>query len=606
MSDRLTRSLGNTCKPVTCGQNGFLFYDNPFPDFATQLHFSDNLTIMSQDLLVASDSDGAYSLVDINSDLPARFQRKRPDAFKDIISDYRLILIEHLGEDTNLYLVSNRAGNGRIYYHTIESGIVFSSDFRFLLKLVPLDVDRTAIYSILKYGAVPEPMTISTNIAAVPPSHYVHYDVFKDSYRTSSYFQFEFPCDQRPQAADDFDTAIQPARQALRKSAQFLRQFEPAILISGGIDSSLYASYLNQFDGDRLQGVNCRFGSEDSEFVFAKMFAERINADLHIGNMRQEDALTVLDDAVALTGHPFADFSSLTIVYILKFIKQNVKQTTMLIEGNGGDDCFGFADLANQSKMRTKSYFPGACKSMISSLFGNAKAWQWESRQGFLARIIALADDHEINPLNYFLVFSPVNFLGLNDCETWDKVINDTMESVFSSCGKGYETLSYEARVTIRQLLHINSRQWAAKAFSPGESLGIRTIYPYIWADILTLQGAIPWKAKINAGIVKWPLKRLLEEFMPPEFIYRKKSGFVPPFVQWLTMRNFNYKVREVLLSSHGTVNRIVPARIITGLLDDALKGQRLRYPVLNFLWGALFTEMWLQRYRNTLEISLQ
>ena len=36
----------------------------------------------------------------------------------------------------------------------------------------------------------------------------------------------------------------------------------------------------------------------------------------------------------------------------------------------------------------------------------------------------------------------------------------------------------------------------------------------------------------MHNGIVKWPLKRMLEEFMPKEFIYRKKSGFVPPFVQ--------------------------------------------------------------------------
>jgi asparagine synthase (glutamine-hydrolysing) len=130
--------------------------------------------------------------------------------------------------------------------------------------------------------------------------------------------------------------------------------------------------------------------------------------------------------------------------------------------------------------------------------------------------------------------------------------------------------------------------------------LGIRTIYPYIWQDILILQGAIPWKAKINMGIVKWPLKRLLEEFMPPEFIYRKKVGFVPPFVGWLTSKDFNHAVREILLSSDGIIGRIVPPRIIAELLDDALRGKNLRYPVLNFLWGALFTEMWAKHYQNS------
>ena len=95
------------------------------------------------------------------------------------------------------------------------------------------------------------------------------------------------------------------------------------------------------------------------------------------------------------------------------------------------------------------------------------------------------------------------------------------------------------------------------------------------------------------------PLKRLLEEFMPREFIYRSKSGFVPPFVQWLTSEEFNQIVRDILLASDGTIRRIVPPQIITELLDDALQGKSLRFSVLNFLWGALFTEMWIQKHKG-------
>ena len=170
-----------------------------------------------------------------------------------------------------------------------------------------------------------------------------------------------------------------------------------------------------------------------------------------------------------------------------------------------------------------------------------------------MARILALADDHEINPLNYFLVFAPVNFLRLNDYEALDKRVNDTLEGVFSNYSKEYDALSYEAKITIRQLMHINSRQWAAKAFSVGESLGIRTIYPYIWRDILTLQGAIPWKAKINSGVVKWPLKRLLEEYMPPEFILdTNEQSFCQNSLTILGL--YCYKIRHWGCSSAGRV----------------------------------------------------
>ncbi len=600
MMNRLNKALRGPYTWIPCGEMGFLFHNEPFSDVPTAVYTSEHLTMVSQDLLVTSNTEGEYAFLDLCHDLPELFVRKQAEVFHDIVSDYRLIIIDRGKEETALYLVSNRAGNGRMYYSMTEGGILFASDVRFLLHIVPFELNDPAVYAILKYGAIPEPMTISQNIAAVPAAHYLRYSVKSGTSHTNGYFQFEFPCDVTQHSVDEFDALLQPVKHTLRKSAQFLRQQRPAILISGGIDSSLYASYLHEFDGgDRLHGIHCAFGDEDPEFEFARVFAEKIHAHFHVGRMEQEDALTILYDTVAFTGHPFADFSSLPIVFILKFMKEHVDEAHMLIEGNGGDDCFGFPHLATRSKMLVKNHVPNVCKEAIAVLFHHSKSWKWTSKEGFLARILALADDHEINLLNYFLVFAPVNFLGLNAYRTWDKQVTEVMDEVFLRCGKDGETLSYEANVTIRQLLHINSRRWAAKAFSVGESLGIRVIYPYIWRDILILQGTIPWQAKVHRGVVKWPLKRLLEEFMPNEFIYRPKSGFVPPFVRWLRSREFNQTVRDILLASDSTIGRIVPSCILADLLDDALRGNSLRFPVLNFLWGALFTEMWIRKYKE-------
>ena len=77
-----------------------------------------------------------------------------------------------------------------------------------------------------------------------------------------------------------------------------------------------------------------------------------------------------------------------------------------------------------------------------------------------------------------------------------------------------------------------------------------------------------------------------------------KKSGFVPPFATWLTDRNFNHRVRDILMKRNASVSSIVPRKIFDELLSDALDGRKLRFPILNFLWGALFTEMWLEKYK--------
>jgi asparagine synthetase B (glutamine-hydrolysing) len=394
VAQRLNKALGTSYNRIPCASTGFLFHDNPFSDFKTAWCSSNSLTILSQDLLVTCDSDENYSLLDLRADLPEMFRRKKQEAFKEIVSDYRLIVVERIQNDTNLYLVSNRAGNGRLYYHLTESGVLFSSDIRFLLRVVPFEENDIGVYAILKYGAIPEPLTISKNIAAVPPAHYLQYSVGSGICRTKSYFQLEFPCDRNQGAAHDYDAIIQPAKHKLQKSAQFLRQYEPAILLSGGIDSSLYASYMHQIGDDRLHGIHCTFEDYDPELPFAQLLADKINAHFHVGRMKREDALPILNDTVALTGHPFSDFSSLPIVFILKFMNDHVRETGMIIEGNGGDDCFGFPDIGSRSKMLVKSHFPKICKDAVAHLFGNPikdwhrVCWHWPMFMKRICQII--------------------------------------------------------------------------------------------------------------------------------------------------------------------------------------------------------------------------
>ena len=361
---------------------------------------------------------------------------------------------------------------------------------------------------------------------------------------------------------------------------------------SGGIDSSLYGCYLAEHSAVPLRGFYCEFGDNDPELAYARQIGERLDANLFVSRMETSDAIGVLDDVVRLTDHPFSDFSSLPITFMLKYAKERMEGTASLVECNGGDDCFGFPDLTNESKYALKHRFPGALTRPGAALLRGTGYWKWSTHEGFPARLAALADTHEQDVLDYFLVLAPMRYLGLKgNC---DRELSATMAEVFAACGEGYRELGYEGKTTVRQLMHVNSRRWAAKALSVGESLGIRVLYPFLWREVLVEQGKIPWDAKVRDGVVKWPLKRLLEEFMPESFIYRRKSGFVPPFAVWLSDPAFHRKVKGVLLDREAEVHRVVPRATLEELLGDAAAGRPLRHAILNFLWGALFLEMWL------------
>lgn len=600
IDNRLRQKLDPSFDRVDVWDHGYLFHDSCFGSDPSPCSISDDLIVLSQDMLVTPNSDGEYEPVDLQTEFPKTFMRNRDQALDAIVSDFRMAVVQKKESDPALFLASHRAGSGRIYYSQVESGVLFASDLRFLLGVVEFNVNPMALYALLKYGAVPDPMTICDHISAVPPAHYLKYELRPNEITTHPYFKFNFAYGDNEISKESPEEILTPVKEAIEKSARYLKKSNPVMLLSGGVDSSLYAAYLNPRNPEELKAFYCAFGENDPEFPYAKSMAERIGIPLEVAKMEKRDALGTLEDVTRLTDHPFSDFSSLPIAFLLKHIRQAVTGPAVVIECNGGDDCFGFVHLAGQRKYLLKHRFPAPLKTGLSSLLKRYPYWKWKSHIGILARISALADVHEMNYLDYFLVQAPVNYLDFQVHREWNQEIETIMESVFSNCANGYEGLSYKARTTIRQLLHINSRQWAAKALSVGESLGLRIIYPFIWRDILHEQGKLPWHLKINNSIVKWPLKKLLQDFMPHDFIYRKKSGFVPPFVTWLTDRDFNQKVRDILFDSNGHVYRIVPSRILDELLSDALKGKDLRSPILNFLWGAIFTEMWIKQYKRT------
>jgi asparagine synthase (glutamine-hydrolysing) len=597
VESRLEERLDDRHTRTNVWGNGFLFFDDPFLDGRTSWLVSNDLIALSQDVLVATAPDGEHRRFALQNEFPSVFSHGVEQAFDAIASDYRMACVSRQGEEVSLYLVSNRAGSGRVYYHTMNGGVVFSTDLRFLLSVVGCDVNQLGIYSILKYGAIPEPMTISSNVRAVPAAHFLKYDVEDGAPTTKSYFRLRFECDREGADGRSEDEILSSSRRFLQGSARHVETLRPAMLLSGGIDSSLYGAYLHEATRQPLPGFYCAFGDDDPELDYARQIAAKLEAELDVARMGHEDALGVLDDVTRLTDHPFADFSSMPTTFLLKRVVERTGKGTVIVECNGGDDCFGFPDLESEAKFSVKHRVPRRVKRLISASLRKRGYWKWESHEGPLARLSAVADVHEQSPLNYFLVLTPVEYLGINAPREWDDALHGLLEKGFEDTAEDRGGASYGARTTIRQLLQVNSRRWAAKALSVGDSLGARVVYPYIWRDILVEQGRIPWDLKVRKGIVKWPLKRLLEEHMPETFIYRKKSGFVPPFATWIAQRDFNARAREVLLDRNAKVTEVVPSETIDDLLSDAVDGRMLRHSVLNFLWGALFTEMWIQEH---------
>jgi len=114
--------MNNLFEKIQIGSNGYLFFDNPYQENHESYSSSDDLVVLSQDLLVATNSDGKYRALNIKRDFSVLFRKRGISALNDVVSDFRMVVV----------------------------------DLRFLLRIVRFDVNTTGIYSILKYGAIDE------------------------------------------------------------------------------------------------------------------------------------------------------------------------------------------------------------------------------------------------------------------------------------------------------------------------------------------------------------------------------------------------------------------------------------------------------------------
>lgn len=122
---RLRQRLPKGSREVPVWENGFFLSSAPFHNGGKVFAASGRLVCVSEDLLVGTGAEGTYRQLEIEKDISADFLKQGPDAFRSIQSDFRMAVAAHEREGRRLYLASNRAGSGRIYYHRLESGILF-------------------------------------------------------------------------------------------------------------------------------------------------------------------------------------------------------------------------------------------------------------------------------------------------------------------------------------------------------------------------------------------------------------------------------------------------------------------------------------------------
>lgn len=400
--------------------------------------------------------------------------------------------------DSNLkkiFLIRDHRGIKPLYYYSKNGVFAFASEIKGIVKIlkdkgISFQIDKNAIDLYLALGYVPSPHTTYNRIFKLQRASYLEYDLEKS--RISS--KGKYPAGGRK--VIDRKEYIKLIEEKVL--SHLISDVPVGVFFSGGTDSSLIAAILHKHNVNlETFSIHIDYKSEDANYF--KKIGEHLKLKSNVYDFDKAEFDEVYQEVMNKMDEPSYDNSIFPTYFVSKKAAEKVR---VVLSGEGGDE-----------------FFYGYPRSLILKRL-NDKV------------------DHRISLLDYMFFIIP-NFRLKN-------FIFERLFVMFKKPLSFYILLSSPARdkATLR------SWRAAKKEFKE------RSITPvefdqefYLENDLLrkidfatsyvSIEGRVPLldieiiensknfeKQKLEGGILKAFLKKILTLYLPKDLVYRGKSGF--------------------------------------------------------------------------------
>lgn len=436
----------------------------------------------------------------------------------------------------------DRVGVKPFYYAQVGSYFLFASEIKALLRhpAVTSQINEEALYHYLTYLVAPSPETLIQNVHKLPAGSLLKINTAKrcPAVETAKYWR-PLPAADELQDKDLDGQLEQLFAQAVDK--RMMSDVPLGVLFSGGVDSSLNASYVQRALGETQVNTYTVGVTDDpaslQETRFAKQMAERLGTRHHELFITEQD---MLDSAVSVLEHqdePISDPVSIPLYFITRFAKET--GTTVLHSGEGADETFCGYDnyrrflrshdryeqhltklpswmLEVGAKMSSRIPSPRAGK--IADVFS-----RMASRKNlFMASAVAFYETEK----------QPVLSRGFRErCRHLDSY--DMVAPMYQELQSLRPNASFLQKLTYIELQMRLSELLLMRVDKMSMAHGVEVRVPFLDSKLMDFALSAPQAFKLRSGISKEPLKRLAAKSIPRDLIYRSKTGFGAPIVRW-------------------------------------------------------------------------
>jgi len=500
-----------------------------------------------------------------------------------------------------LFLARDRVGKKPLYYTQAGGQFLFASELQALVQhpAVRRDIDPAAVDDYLTYGYIPGPKTIFHHVFKLPPAHYLVLRPCDDGseagrIRSERYWQLAYS----PKVALGEKEAGQ-ALLAILTDAVRLRMIADVplgALLSGGIDSGLVVALMSRLSGQRVKTFSIGFDeSEFNELSYARMVAQQYGTEHHELIVRP-DALEVLPTLVRHYGEPFADSSAIPTYYVAKLTRQHV---TVALNGDGGDESFaGYERYLGNNWADSYRKVPALLRKGVieplSRLIPDSLPRRNRLRQvkRFLVNAAEPLGKRYPRWVSYLTPQQKHDLytaefreeLGGHDGSDWLANLLDTAAS------SGLSSLDTVLSVDVESYLS-NDLLVKMDIATMANSLEARS--PLLDHKVMEFAARLPASYKLRGITLKYLLRQLGKDLLPPEILERRKMGFGVPVGAWMR-HEIRPLLEDTLLSPQARTRRYFQTEAMRRFVEAHVSGQKdYSYP----LWSIFWLEMWHRQF---------
>lgn len=432
----------------------------------------------------------------------------------------------------NLYLARDRFGEKPLYYGWLERSFVFASELKAFYShpaFAP-EIDRNALRNYFTYNYVPTPSSIFRNVHKLAQGALLTLSIDKSddqSFDVTRYYDMSQVINKHKGTPwnGTFDSATTHLDGLLRKSVsqRMIADVPVGCFLSGGVDSSITAAYMQQLSSQRVKTFSIGFGEDGyNEAPVARRVAKHLGTDHHELYVRTRDAMDVIPGLSTIWDEPFADPSQIPTSILCEFARRNV---AVCLSGDAGDELFcGYKWYeAIARTWRKVGWLPDPLRTVAAAVLRfSAQRYASRGRLRILLRLLESQGPEAYYCDRHSLVANPV-------------LPSERVESPLTTHSNRVSLSDYRDFMSYIDMNTFLPDGILVKVDRASMAVALETRVPLLARSIVEWSFSLPVSFKVtHDGTTKQVLRRLLARYIPEELISRPKQGFSVPIAAWL------------------------------------------------------------------------